>query len=340
MADERQEARASAVLVAMMGALSELQAQATQVAWQAESQPRGPGPRQPGDRRVRQEVRLVAKGLIQLRSAFGEVQKWRQDFTEVDPLRQRYPDLPYEIDRLGDVVRATDADSPRLAHRLRRIALSANGIRVSLDRFTVSRTSAAYAVPSPQRHSPHRNDGARSTDRESVDVIVYLDSDDDEALGRALGAVDNLVQVMGYEEPQHIQVERGSIFRRSKAAAQKALRSKDLQDRLIKVERAVELEKIDLKQAEVDIREAEAAGKLMQSLAEIPQACIRIGSMFLIKHDSPGGQVVLIRNLSQLEIRALEKFPEIQKDPRSAIDALAIAISAMDEVASQAPPAR
>jgi hypothetical protein len=183
----------------------------------------------------------------------------------------------------------------------------------------------------------HDRPGSSETEQTTVDVVVYLDSTDPAVLAGALASLDDLVRVMGYEGPAEATIEWGSLFRRSKAAAQRALRSDELHDRLVKVERAPELEKIDLKQAEVDNKEAEAVAKLMASVAEIPEVCIRVGALLFIKHNGLAGPVILVRNLSQLELRALERFPEIQKNPKSTMEALATAISSMDDATLQAP---
>jgi hypothetical protein len=59
---------------------------------------------------------------------------------------------------------------------------------------------------------------------------------------------------------------------------------------------------------------------------------MRVGSILLIKFSDENGAVLLSRNLSQLEIRALERFPEIQKNPRTVLEALGTAVDSLDTV--------
>jgi hypothetical protein len=40
--------------------------------------------------------------------------------------------------------------------------------------------------------------------------------------------------------------------------------------------------------------------------------------------------MVLVRNLSQIEIRAMEKFPEIQRNPEKAFEALSLAVTQLE----------
>jgi hypothetical protein len=81
-----------------------------------------------------------------------------------------------------------------------------------------------------------------------------------------------------------------------------------------------------LRQAEVDAKEAQAVNALIASLREVPRACIRVGSVLLVKYSVGNEPVIIVRNLTQLELHALGRFPEIQKNPEQALEALAMAI--------------
>jgi hypothetical protein len=71
----------------------------------------------------------------------------------------------------------------------------------------------------------------------------------------------------------------------------------------------------------------------MAGLGNITSACVRIGSMLIVKYpDSQGSDMVLVRQLSALELRTLERFPGIQRDPCNAIEMLAAAVMAAETV--------
>ncbi|WP_030017373.1 hypothetical protein [Streptomyces monomycini] len=86
---------------------------------------------------------------------------------------------------------------------------------------------------------------------------------------------------------------------------------------------------MDVRQAKVNAKEAEAVSSLLSVLSEAQFTCIQIGPIFPVKHGSEGNQVIAVRNLTQLEMRALSRCPEIQTRPEKALGALATAISAM-----------
>ena len=197
------------------------------------------------------------------------------------------------------------------------------------------RLEATKPSARPQRQGldgyPHETPGSAPTE---IAVDIYLDTNDRVVAARVFDAADSLARLLGYDGPFDEQIVHGSIFRRAKAVAREAVTSQELTARLVTIERALELKYLGLNQAESDVREAEAASLLIGSLAEVQQACLRVGSLLVVKYQDAGGPVVLTRNLSQLELHALERFPEIQKNPRQTLDAIAtaVALSHLDEI--------
>ncbi|WP_250035213.1 hypothetical protein [Paractinoplanes maris] len=191
-----------------------------------------------------------------------------------------------------------------------------------------------------------RDDPARAdVGSQHVAVEVYLDTDDENVQQTVLAAVDAFVDAAGFDGPFDVEVRRGSIFRRSRAFLRKGADAAELPQRLAKVERALELKYLEKDQAEVDAAQSGAVQQLLDSLSGVPQACLRVGSIFLVKFEDARGPVVLVRTLSQLEMHALERFPEIQTDPRHALGALSTAVLALepvvaDNASTQAPPAQ
>ena len=160
---------------------------------------------------------------------------------------------------------------------------------------------------------------------QQVDVVTYLDTDDEETIQQVLSRVNGLVEALGYKSRNDAEIERGSIFSKGSASSQQAL--SELKSALAKAERALELAQLELRQAEVDSKEAQAVNALIVSLAEVPRACIRIGSVLLVKYSVGGEPVIIVRNLTQLEIYALARYPEIQRNPDRVLEALVMALA-------------
>lgn len=161
---------------------------------------------------------------------------------------------------------------------------------------------------------------------ESVAVEAYLDTNERAVAQQVIDALDEVALLLGYEGPVEEQWFNGSIWRRARAVLKGGLTSDEVRSRLIKIERALELAYLDARQAEVDARTAEAVTQLIASLNGVPQACLRVGSILVVKYYDDGAPVLLTRNLSQLEIHALERFPEIQTKPPGVLGALATAV--------------
>jgi hypothetical protein len=177
---------------------------------------------------------------------------------------------------------------------------------------------------------------------DDISVVVYLDTDNPGAIADVLARVDILRTVAGYGGPErYVSIEYGSIFRRSWAVVRRGLSTGEVKDRLAKVERAVELMALDQHQAAYDQVEANAVNGLIASTKDIPRVCVRIGSILLLKFVSPQGEpVVIVRNLTQLEIQAFERYPEIQRKPELTLEGLATVMDTTAEVKANttAPP--
>jgi hypothetical protein len=167
----------------------------------------------------------------------------------------------------------------------------------------------------------------RSAERfpDEISVMLYIDTDSVPAIARVVSAVDKFVEALGYGDPISPEVSRGSFIRRSWAKLRSGLTSDEVRDLGINVERAVELQYLDVRQADVDNKIAEALSQLILSIADVPSACVRAGSILLIKYPGPHGPTVLVKQLSQRELKALEKYPGIQQEPDKVLETLALA---------------
>jgi DNA-binding response OmpR family regulator len=168
-----------------------------------------------------------------------------------------------------------------------------------------------------------------------IAVQIYLDTNDNAAARRVFALVDALAGLAGMRPPYDETIRLGSFWRTAKTTFQRGLASDAVITRLCKVERAIELTYLDTRQSQVDATEAAAAADLFTALADVPRACIRLGSIFLVKYTDPEGPVIHCRNLSPLEMRALDRYPEIQTNPELALEALALAAAALDHIASE-----
>jgi hypothetical protein len=165
---------------------------------------------------------------------------------------------------------------------------------------------------------------------EAIPVESYLDTNDDQVGSRINTAIVRLVELLGLYVSDAAE-RKGSIWRRMVAKTRVFVTHEEVASRIDKLEQAAELKILGKQQAEVDALYADKLAELLASLEEVPSACIRIGAFILIKYQTSEGSVVLSRTLGHAEVRALERYPEIQKNPAKAIEALATAVASMED---------
>jgi hypothetical protein len=164
-----------------------------------------------------------------------------------------------------------------------------------------------------------------------VAIDVYLDTDEERIAASVFASIDALARALGAEDIAITELRRGSFWRRSKASIQTGLSDTAVQQRLQTLERFIELWQVDPRQADVDQRTSEAFARMINCLENVPRACIRFGSLLIVKYPDVTGHVLLCRQLSQSEIWAFEKYPELQSRPETVLNALALAVSGNSE---------
>lgn len=156
-------------------------------------------------------------------------------------------------------------------------------------------------------------------------ATIYLA--DDHGHQEVQQALSDLLESFDFEIVDSLPPIRGSWYRDFIAVSRRALTSRELGERLQKVERGIELHLVHKQQAEIDSMQGDAVAKLLTALEHTPDALVQIGSVLLIKVDG----VPAVRNLTQVELRYLEHNPRLLKSPATILEAL----QAVDEPTGQ-----
>ncbi|ATY16966.1 hypothetical protein CU254_40965 (plasmid) [Amycolatopsis sp. AA4] len=147
-------------------------------------------------------------------------------------------------------------------------------------------------------------------------VSIYTTADDGTPLQ---DAVVDLLETCGLEADLWDIVFRGSWFRRFRARAQDHAVADKLADLAGKLERAAELKYIDTPRSESDVREANAVAQLLQHTAADEEVVICLSSVLFVRTQG----TVVVKVLSENEIRALKQHPHLLKAPAEILDSLA-----------------
>jgi hypothetical protein len=218
-----------------------------------------------------------------------------------------------------------EPDSPRKKQAIRHI-----GINRKQDKGKAERFDRPTSVANGGMVGGSEDDQGKMP--EIISVEIYLGTDNPEAITRVVQCVDELVDALGYDGPISPTTERGSFIRHSWAKIKKFLTSDDVNNLMVKTERAIELRYLDGQQAEVDNKVADTLSKLIAALADVPSAFVQVGSILIIKYPGPQGPELRTRQLTQLDLRALERFPEIQREPQKAFESLALALADLTDI--------
>lgn len=168
-----------------------------------------------------------------------------------------------------------------------------------------------------------------------AEIAIFLDEYDPQELDAVDAAVRVLARSLGYNDFQLESEVSGSIFRRLRGKIQDGVASDYAQARLSELEQRFTLEAVGRTQAEVDAIVTDNAVQLIAALADIPNAVVRVGALMVIKYtNEAGGPVMLQRQLTSIEIRALERNPGIQAHPARALELLSIAVRELPELES------
>ncbi len=120
---------------------------------------------------------------------------------------------------------------------------------------------------------------------------------------------------LGLEFTNEGEFVQGSWIRRGIEFVQRVFRSKETDELFGKGKKAIELAHLELKQAEVNNKNADAAAKFLTSVKEIPNAASRFGSLVVVKVTTNGEPQVLSGVLTTDQLIALEKNNNLLYNP-------------------------
>jgi RimJ/RimL family protein N-acetyltransferase len=118
-----------------------------------------------------------------------------------------------------------------------------------------------------------------------------------------------------------------SSWRRAWTFVVRGLTSREVTDRLKRLEQTIDLATRGQYQAAVDADEAAAVSELLASLADTAEASLLVGSLLIIKYQGASGPRVHVLTLTGGEIDILKRYPMIQSSPHEVMSLLARVMS-------------
>ncbi|SCB29793.1 hypothetical protein GA0061099_1004372 [Bradyrhizobium yuanmingense] len=169
----------------------------------------------------------------------------------------------------------------------------------------------------------------------TIPIRIYLSEPAGDETHQAI--IDAVVATLGelsFEKDTDLPEESGSWWKRFWARTKDMATQEDVAERLQKLERAAEIALLDKPQAAANKDHATAIATLMKALNNSDKACIQAGNILLLKN----GDDIIVRTLSPVELRAVEKNQALLKQPQSLLRKLqTICEEAEEPEASSAP---
>ena len=156
-----------------------------------------------------------------------------------------------------------------------------------------------------------------------IPVQVYAAQERPRAIKQLTDALSTYLASLGFEVADDFPPERGSWYKRWIARAKSLLTNKETQERLQKLERALQVAILEKPQAEADKLEAEGAAALIQAVAAAPDAICRVGSIVVLKVTGQDGKPKLVvQTLTPTEMIEAEKNKSLLRSPLQLLEML------------------
>lgn len=152
-----------------------------------------------------------------------------------------------------------------------------------------------------------------------IPLRIYLRQARPDTVSAISTAVTDVASVLGLEVAYEYPLVEASWFKRWFARTRDVATRPEIADRLMKLERAIELQGLQVPQAQVDLAQAEAATKLITAMPDDIPAAAQVGSLLVI---SVPGHALMTRTLTQQELITLETHQDLLTDPETTLKRL------------------
>ena len=145
---------------------------------------------------------------------------------------------------------------------------------------------------------------------------IFADTDDFNKAENLFVSTKTLFETFGFEISNEGYIKQGSWFKEKVVyKIRNVYRSKEAQELFAKTKRAVELQQIEKHQAEVNRNNFEAVSAFLNSVKEIPNVAVVMGSLIVAKATVNDVPQLVIQSLTTEQVILIEKNPELKNNP-------------------------
>lgn len=137
-------------------------------------------------------------------------------------------------------------------------------------------------------------------------------------------ACGEFMEALGFELKTKNEPVYGSFYQQLKFWMKKEKTQKELDDIFQKGKLALETKYLNVPTAEASAKLAEAASKVIESLANIDDAAIRLGAIVIVKTKKEGKSILLVETVSPTLANTLDSMPNILTNPSAVYELLKV----------------
>lgn len=153
-------------------------------------------------------------------------------------------------------------------------------------------------------------------------VEIYLDTNNSEQIKNTYQSVLDFLKTKKLNVETELPDEKGSWFKRLFAKTQDLTTSEEFKEKIGEAEYGLKLHTITKQQSEIDKNQAEAVSKIIDSVKDIQNAAIKIGSILIVKTTVSHIPNIAVKNLSLKEMIELENKPSLLRSPIDLLEKL------------------
>ena len=145
---------------------------------------------------------------------------------------------------------------------------------------------------------------------------IFADTDDFNKAENLFISTKELFETFGFEISDEGKIKQGSWFKEKVVyKIRNVFRSKEAKELFDKTKRAIELQQIEKHQAEVNRNNFEAVAAFLNSVKEIPNVAVIMGSLIVAKATVNDVPQLAIQSLTTEQVILIEKNPVLKNNP-------------------------
>lgn len=153
-------------------------------------------------------------------------------------------------------------------------------------------------------------------------IEIYIDTNNSNQIEKVYNKTIEFINSKNFKIEKELPPEDGSWYKRIFVKVKEATQSDDFKEKLSEAEYGIRLHTITKQQSEIDKNQAEAVSSIIDSIKEIPNAAIKVGSILIVKITVSDMPTISVKNLSLKEMLSLENKPSLLRNPTEILENL------------------